>query len=87
MRSQPGEFAARANEKPSTFYFVGALLVLAGTTAAVQFNHENSIIIKAVGDTPRFITSYRDQFEAMWNDEFADFNGSFQDWVPEGSCL
>jgi phosphatidylserine/phosphatidylglycerophosphate/cardiolipin synthase-like enzyme len=57
------------------------------TAAAVQFNHENSIIIKAVGDTPRFITSYRGQFESMWNDEFADFNGSFQDWVPEGSCL
>jgi len=57
------------------------------TTAAVQFNHENSIILKAVGDTPRFISSYRDQFESMWNDEFADFNGSFQDWVPEGSCL
>jgi phosphatidylserine/phosphatidylglycerophosphate/cardiolipin synthase-like enzyme len=56
------------------------------TTAAVQFNHENSIIIKALGDTPQFITSYRDQFESMWNDEFADFNGSFEDWIPEGPC-
>ena len=56
------------------------------TSSAVQFNHENSIIIKALGDTPQFITSYRDQFESMWNDEFADFNGSFEDWIPEGPC-
>jgi len=56
------------------------------TTSAVQFNHENSIIIKALGDTPQFITSYRDQFESMWNNEFADFNGSFEDWIPDGPC-
>jgi len=56
------------------------------TTSAVQFNHENSIIIKTLGDTPQFITSYRDQFESMWNDEFADFNGSFEKWIPEGPC-
>ena len=56
------------------------------TTSAVQFNHENSIIIKALGDTPKFITSYRDQFESMWKDEFADFNGSFEDWIPDGPC-
>src|SRR5262252_9096341 len=56
------------------------------TISAVQFNHENSIIIKALGDTPKFITSYRDQFESMWNDEFADFNGSFEDWMPDGPC-
>lgn len=56
------------------------------TTSAVQFNHENSIIIKALANTSQFIAAYRDQFESMWNDEFGDFNGFFEDWVPEGTC-
>ncbi len=56
------------------------------TTSAVQFNHENSIIIKAKGETPEFIAAFRDQFEAMWNDAFGDFNGFFEDWTPKGSC-
>lgn len=57
------------------------------TSSAVQFNHENSIIIKAQGETPEFIAAYRDQFEAMWNDTFGEFNGFFEDWTPKGSCL
>jgi len=56
------------------------------TTSAVQFNHENSIIIKALENGSRFIASYQSQFESMWNDEFGDFNGFFVDWVPEGAC-
>jgi phosphatidylserine/phosphatidylglycerophosphate/cardiolipin synthase-like enzyme len=56
------------------------------TSSAVQFNHENSIIIKANGETPQFIAAFRDQFEAMWSDTFGDFNGFFEDWTPKGTC-
>lgn len=56
------------------------------TTSAVQFNHENSLIIRALENTSQFIASYREQFDSMWNDEFGDFNGFFEDWVPEGTC-
>jgi len=56
------------------------------TVSAVQFNHENSIIIKSQEkETPQFIASYIAQFESMWNDEFP-FNGSFVDWQPDESA-
>lgn len=54
------------------------------TTSAVQFNHENSLIIKSEGKMPMFLASYIAQFESMWNDEFG-FNGQFVDWLPDAS--